>query len=284
MAPLSGYLLYLYSAARTPTYLREAERIMDLTLTHMQDDRGWILERFAADWTFRPDDPKNSHINVGHNAEVAWLLLRLHALTGKERYRRKGLALTDKLLRTAFRDETGAWRHELRRTDPARHPDTAVWWVQAHGNMLQLYAYCATGADRYLDAFRKGARFWMDAFVDADHGGTVLRTTLDGTVVDGEKAVRTKTSYHAVEHALLASLYLDLWARGAATTLHYRLDSVQDLSLSPPLVEDTPRIERVLVDGTPRPRTAFPDGTVRLPDTLTAPVRLQIDLSSPSFP
>lgn len=66
LAPLSGYLLYLYPATGDPAYLRQAEEIMDLTLTHMQDDRGWIRERFAKDWTFLPDDSKNSHINVGH--------------------------------------------------------------------------------------------------------------------------------------------------------------------------------------------------------------------------
>lgn len=130
----------------------------------------------------------------------------------------------------AERDETGAWRHKLRRTDPSQSPDTAVWWVQGYGNMLRLYAHRTTGDPRYLEAFRKGAHFWTDAFVDREQGGTVLRTTLDGTVVDGDKAVRTKTSYHAAEHALLLALYLDLWTTDTPTTLHYRLDSVQDLS------------------------------------------------------
>jgi len=282
LAPLSGYLLYLYPATRDSTYLREAERIMDLVLTHMQDDRGWILERFAADWTFRPDDDKNSHINVGHNAEVAWLLLRLYALTGTERYRRTGLALTDKLLRHAFHDETGAWLHKLRRTDPSRHPDTAVWWVQAYGNMLQLYAYRVTGDERYLKAFRTGARFWTEAFVDAEHGGTVLRTSLDGTVVDGDKAVRTKTSYHAVEHALLSSLYLDLWTNKTEASLHYRIEAPAETPLHPLPVEDTPRIERVLVTDTLWTSPDTSDGAVRLPSSLPQPVRLRVDLSSPS--
>jgi mannobiose 2-epimerase len=282
LAPLSGYLLYLYPATRDSTTLRGAERIMDLVLTHMQDERGWILERFAADWTFLPNDPKNRYINVGHNAEVAWLLLRLYALTGTERYRRKGLALTDKLLRHAFHDETGAWRHKLRRTDPSRHPDAAMWWVQAYGNMLQLYAYRVTGDERYLTAFRTGARFWTKAFVDADHGGTVLRTSLDGTVVDGDKAVRTKTSYHAVEHALLTSLYLDLWVNDATPSLHYRIEPSTERRIHPLPVEDTPRIERVFVNDTLRTPPDTADGAVRLPGTVPRPVRLRVDLSSSS--
>lgn len=281
LAPLSGYLLYLYPATRDSSYLQEAERIMDLTLTHMQDERGWIRERFARDWTFLPDDGKNSHINVGHNAEVAWLLLRLHALTGNDRYRKEGLALTDQLLEQAFREDTGAWVHKLERTDPTQHRDEAVWWVQAYGNMLQLYAHCTTGEERYLDAFRKGAQFWNEAFVDDEHGGTVLKTTLDGTVTRGAKAVRTKTSYHTMEHALLCSLYLDLWANNDAATLHYRVRSPRGRRLHPLPIEATAQVTSLHFNGAIQPSQAIDDGTIRLPDG--GPVEIDVSLTSSSF-
>jgi hypothetical protein len=48
---------------------------------------------------------------------------------------------------------------------------------------------------------------------------------LDGQVTDGAKAVRTKTSYHAMEHALLNYLYLSLWVNQTPATLHYRIES-----------------------------------------------------------
>ncbi len=278
LAPLSGYLLYLYPATRDSSYLREAERIMDLTLTHMQDDRGWILEHFARDWTFRPNDSQNSHINVGHNLEVAWLLLRLHALTGTESYRRKGLALADQLLDYAFHEETGAWVHRLKRTNPKQGNDSAVWWVQAYGNMLQLYAYRMTSEDRYLEAFRKGARFWNDAFVDDEQGGTVLRTTLDGTVVAGDKAVSSKTSYHAVEHALINYLYLGLWVNDEPVTLHYRVANPNGNRFYPLPIEDSPQIKRLLVNDTPQTVPNTPNGSIRLPTE--GPARITIDMTS----
>lgn len=282
LAPLSGYLLYLYPATRDSTYLHEAERIMDLTLTHMQDDRGWILERFERDWTFQPDDSKNSHINVGHNLEVAWLLLRLYALTGTEAYLDQGLDLTDQLLDHAFLPDTGAWLHDLNRTNPSEHPETTVWWVQAYGNMLQLYAYRMTGDERYLNAFREGARFWNEAFVDDRHGGTVLRTDLDGAVVDGDKAVRTKTSYHALEHSLLNYLYLSLWHNDEPITLHYHVDEPDGEWLYPLPIEDTPHIERVTINGSPQTPPDTANGALRLP--AQGPASITIEMTSSSSP
>jgi hypothetical protein len=212
---------------------------------------------------------------VGHNLEVAWLLLRLHALTGKERYRREGLALTDQLLEHAFHQETGAWLHKLRRTDLSKHPDTAVWWVQAYGNMLQLYAYRVTGAPRYREAFRTGARFWSRHFVDHQHGGTVLRVHLDGRVADGAKAVRTKTSYHAMEHALLNYLYLTLWTNDMPATLHYRIESPFAGTFSPfPVEAHRPTIQRLSVDGRRQP--SAPTERVRLHLEQDAPVPVTV--------
>lgn len=249
LAPVSGYLLYLYSATRDTTYLRRAETLMDLALTDMQDERGWILERFTADWTFLPDHSGNSHINVGHNLEVAWLLLRLYAITGTTAYRDTGLALTDKLLDQAFHP-SGAWRSKLRRTNPSEYRSTTTWWVQAYGNMLQLYAYRVTGKKRYLNAFRDGARFWNAHFVDPKHGATVLRADLDGGVADGAKAVRTKTSYHALEHALINSLYLSLWVNDTPATLHYRFQGPPEDPFHPlPIEVMNPVVEAVTIDG-----------------------------------
>jgi len=281
LAPLSGYLLYLYPATRDTAHLQQAERIMNLALSKMRDDRGWILERYSRDWTFLPDDGKNSHVNVGHNLEVAWLLLRLHALTGEASYRSTGLAITDQLLEHAFHRSSGAWRSKLKRTDPSTFPSTTTWWVQAYGNLLQLYAYRTTGADRYLRAFHAGARFWNEHFVDRAHGGTVLRANLDGGVADGAKAVRTKTSYHAMEHALLASLYVDLWVNDTTTTLHYRTDGSRDAPLYPLPIEDLAASpQEVIVNGSVRNDLILETGAIGRPETDSASIRVLVEPSS----
>lgn len=253
---------------------------MDLTLTHMQDDRGWILERFARDWTFMAEDSKNSHINVGHNLEVAWLLLRLHSLTGKEKYREEGLALTDQLLEKAFHAETGAWRGDLKRTNPEQYPSTTTWWAHAYGNMLQLYAYRISGEDRYLEAFRKGARFWNENFIDEEYGASPTRARLEGGVVDGAKGKRSKTSYHSMEHSFLCYLYLDLWTNDTSVSLHYQIENPNGGSLYPLPIEGlNPQIEKTFVNSILKRSRTTSDGALRLPDE--GPAELEIQLSSP---
>lgn len=279
LAPLSGYLLYLYPATRDPAYLKKAEQIMDLTLTHMQDDRGYILERFDRDWTFMPEDSKNSHINIGHNLEVAWLLLRLYSLTDKQKYREEGLQLTDLMLEKAFHSETGAWRGDLNRKNPEEYPPTTTWWAHAYGNMLQLYAYRVSGDDRYLEAFRKGAQFWNENFIDEELGASPTRARLAGGVSDGAKGKRSKTSYHSMEHSLLNYLYLDLWVNDAPVTLHYRIENPEGRRLYPLLVEDlTPEIGKTFFNGTPGDTKTTSEGGLHLPDD--GPVELRVQLRS----
>lgn len=282
LAPLSGYLLYLYPATRNPVYLEKAEQIMDLTLTHMQDDRGYILERFDQDWTFMPEDSKNSHINVGHNLEVAWLLLRLYSLTDKESYREKGLELTDLMLETAFHSETGAWRGDLDRENPEEYPSTTTWWAHAYGNMLQLYAYRVSGDDRYLEAFRQGAQFWNENFIDGKHGASPTRARLSGGVSDGAKGKRSKTSYHSLEHSFLLYLYLNLWVNDKPVSLHYRMTEPAGERLYPlPIEELTPEVNRVTINGTTQTPPESGSGWVSLPET--GPVEVNVELrSSPS--
>jgi mannose/cellobiose epimerase-like protein (N-acyl-D-glucosamine 2-epimerase family) len=274
-AMLSGYLLTLYRATRDSSLLRQAERVMDVLRRMRRPADGWVRERFARDWSFDASAPKNASVSVGHNVETAWLLLRMHALTGRPAYRDEALSLADSLHARAYHEATGAWRHTLPMPAGAP-PDTTPWWVQAYGNMFELTLYHETGRPEARARFREGARFWNEAFVDDRYGGTVLKAGLDGTLARGEKAVRTKTSYHALEHSLLTTLYLNLWVRPAATRLHFRIpDAEAGEVLYPSLVDaSAARIRSVRVNGEPWSRYDADARTVRLPAADTARVEV----------
>ncbi len=266
LAPLSGYLLYLYTATRDHRYLEMSERILQTVLDQMvHQPSGWIMERYDRDW--QPVAGRNDWMNTGHNVEVAWILMRLYDLTHKEAYRQKAEELNSKLLRYAFDADTGIWYHQVRVDDAGVHTDNSPWWVQAYGNMFQLYMYHHSGNLSYLQHFRKGATFWNQYFMDSQHGGAFLSVLADGSIQKGQKAVRTKTSYHSMEHGLLNYLYLDVWVNHSHVSLHYHIGKSDSRKLYPlPIEEVEYEIQQVLIDGEPWEQTNYQEGYVVLPE------------------
>ncbi len=227
LAPASGFLTYLYPTTRKNEYLKHFETIVNMGWNKMRHpQRPWIMESFTRDWQLI--DGQNKAMNVGHNLEVVWLMLRLHHLTDKMAYKRKALELTNPLNTQAFDHRSGAWHHKIPIDNPKLKDSTASWWVQAYGNMTQLYLYRVTGRNHFLEKFRKGAEFWNNAFLDETYGGNILKVKLDGTIIKGAKGVRTKTAYHAIEHGLLNYLYLNLWVQEKPVELHYHLEKTKE--------------------------------------------------------
>ncbi|MDZ7689668.1 MAG: AGE family epimerase/isomerase [Balneolaceae bacterium] len=265
LAPISGYLAYLYPATRDQQYLDEQIRGIELILEKMMaPEQEWLLESFTQDWQLHEE--QSNRVNVGHNLEVVWLLLRLHLLTGDDTYREQALELYTPLYEIAFNTQTGAWHHSfLRDTNEKR--ESTTWWIQAYGNMLELYMYRITGAQQHLDNFDKGARFWNDYFMDKEYGASFLRVHIDGELEDGSKAVRSKTAYHSMEHGLLNYLYTNLWVDRQPVTLHYRISSsTEGDTLYPNITEDPDiEIQQVLIEGKSWEKYNNDEGSILLP-------------------
>ncbi|MDF9795068.1 mannose/cellobiose epimerase-like protein (N-acyl-D-glucosamine 2-epimerase family) [Catalinimonas alkaloidigena] len=265
LAPLSGYLLYLYAATRDAQYLQMSERILQTVVENMTDEEsGWIMEGYDQQWKLLPQG--NAWMNTGHNVEVAWMLMRLYDLTGKEEYQKQAMDLNRQLLQYAFHPESGVWYHKIKVADAQQHSEDSPWWVQAYGNMFQLYLYHSSGDQKYLDNFRKGAEFWNQNLIDKKLGGAYLSALADGSIDNGNKAVRTKTSYHAMEHGLLNYLYLDVWANHKRITLHYFITNADEEKLYPlPIEEMAYEIEKVLVNGKAWNQVSQEEGYISLP-------------------
>ncbi len=228
VAPVSGYLLYLYAATKNQEYLDETKKLMEIVSDHMQDqETGWIREKFDQDWEPTSKNRNEEQIDIGHNVEVAWMWLRLFGITGDSNYKQKAVTLYNRLHQHAFQSN-GAWLHKMGLTNPDDYPPTTNWWIQAYGNMLEPAMYHYGDNTESLDHFKNGSLFWNDVFVDQKFVGTVLSATLDGAIDRGDKAVRTKTSYHAMELALLNYLYLNLWVKEKPVMLYFNFDSNSD--------------------------------------------------------
>lgn len=252
VVPVSSYLLYLYLATKEEKYLDQAERIMNVALAKMLDPESkWILESFDKEWHYQTREADESEINIGHNIEVVWMFYRLFFLTGKKDYLDSTKIITENIIKWGFEKEKGVWYSTVGRLDPSLHREFTYWWIQAYGNMFDLYLYRITNDKKYLEDFKKGARFWNEYFLDKEFGGTFLSIYLDGKMKDGKKAGRYKTSYHTVEHSLLNYLYLDLWVNNKPVELYfYILSPRKNAKLYPvPIEDNTIKLKEVIING-----------------------------------
>jgi mannose/cellobiose epimerase-like protein (N-acyl-D-glucosamine 2-epimerase family) len=279
LAPLSGYLLYLYIATRDENYLRQAERIMDVILRRMTDtETGWVLESFDGDWQYIPGATGAHEINVGHNIEVAWSLLRLYLLNNREDYLQAGLSLAERLHQYGFDEQNGFWFATIGNQDPSLQSDFTYWWIQAYGIMFDLCLQHVKPDGKYLNSFRKGAAFWDNYFIDKKLGDTHLSVLHDGTPSEVRKANQYKASYHSVEHGLLNYLYLANWINPEPLTLHFRMDAAGNGQLYPLLIEQSKaRIKKVVVDGKALRSQAIDSGFVRLSAGKDAAVEVSME-------
>lgn len=229
LAPVSGYLLYLYMATRNEDYLAQAERIMDIVLAKMVDNRsGWILESFDREWKYLPGPEDENEINIGHNVEVAWMLMRIYMLNGRPDYLRAAQSLSDSLHRYGFNPERGIWYANVGNVMPEQHTDFTHWWIQAYGQMFDLCMARYYPEANYIEDFLAGSAFWESSFMDGMRGDTHLTVRANGEVVTPQKANQFKASYHSVEHGMLNYLYLAAWVNREPVTLHFRITACDE--------------------------------------------------------
>lgn len=279
LAPVSGYLLYLYTATRATEYLRQAERIMDVIMQRMTDtETGWVLESFDEDWKYASGETGADEINIGHNIEVAWSLLRLYLLNNRNDYLKTGLSLSHRLHQYGFDEQTGFWFATIGNQNPSLKSDFTYWWIQAYGIMFDLCLQHVEPEGNYIESFKKSAAFWDDDFLDKKNGDTHLSVLRDGTPSDIRKANQYKASYHSIEHGLLNYLYLTNWVNPKPVTLYFRMSVSRSEDLYPLLIEQsTARITMVSVDGKAYASDAIDSGFVRLSNLREVPVEVSME-------
>jgi mannose/cellobiose epimerase-like protein (N-acyl-D-glucosamine 2-epimerase family) len=280
IAPISGYLLYLYMATKDDKYLNQSEQLVQLILDKMNNNEyNYVQEQFDPTWKYnykkKGDD---TEINIGHNLEFMWILLRLHDLTGKDKYLEVADDLWKKLHKYGYEEKNLAWYHRIGLQVPSLHTEATPWWIQAYGNMMALYYYHVSGKEKHLQLFDKGAKFWNKYFIDNENGGAVLSVHNDGKIQKGQKAVRTKTSYHSTEHGFLNYLYTNLWVAGNPVSLHFKIyDAQKGDKLYPSPVEDQNiKIQSVTIDGNKWEDYKEDKGYINLPQGTNLKVKVQL--------
>lgn len=238
LAPVSGYLLYLSLCAGDKKYLDQAAKIMNVVCSHaFCSESGWATETFDRNWNDASGELEK--INIGHNLEIAWILMRLRLLANDPSDEPIAEALGQNLRQYGFSEETGIWFTNIKKEDPGAHDDFTYWWVQAYGNMYNLCSFRTSGKEVSLSDFEKGARFWDSYFIDRKNGDTFFSVLQSGEIKDSIKANPFKASYHSMEHCLLNFAYLHLWVNREPVELHFLVNTkVHGDTLYPLFMED----------------------------------------------
>lgn len=238
VAPVSGYLLYGYLATLDEYYLSQSQRIMNVVIHKMHEPGSrWILESYDHHWEYIPGHP--DEINIGHNLETAWVLMRLYQLTHESSCLDPVTMIREDLAEKGFDPIRGFWYKGLARQNTEEHDDFTYWWIQAYGNMFNLMLYRIDEDPRHVRDFEKGARLWDEQFIDRKYGDTYMSVGLTGEEKDARKANPYKTSYHSMEQCLLNYVYLSLWVNHEPVALYFSINTERERdTLYPNPVED----------------------------------------------
>jgi cellobiose epimerase len=279
LAPISGYLIYLYLSTHNTKYLHQAERIADIILIKMQDPAsGWIMETFDKDWVYQQPAAIESEINIGHNIEVAWSLLRLYTLNHRQEYLKSAKILADQVHHYGFNPVTGMWIATVGREKPFIHSDYTYWWIQAYGNMFDLYLNRIYPDQQYLNHFEKGAWFWDTYFLDKANGDTHFSVFENGAIRESFKANRYKASYHSMEHCLLNFLYLENWGQNKPLTLFFKLVTANAGEFFYPLAIEMTDLQNksIQIDNNEVQTSFSQDGYIILPELNHARIKVNL--------
>jgi cellobiose epimerase len=271
LAPVSGYLNYVYLATRDVQYLHQMERVLDICMENMLDgENGWILESFDRDWNYLVQRSDENEINVGHNIELAWMLVRAYMLNGNADYLSTGKALSDNIHRYGFHEKSGIWYGGIGNANPKMHSDFTYWWIQAYGLMMDLCLTSLGEKEPYVQSFLRGADFWENYFMDRIQGDTHLAVS--------EKANQFKASYHNVEHGLLNYLYLSSWVNPQPVILYFNIKNSREGDVLYPLPIESKdySIKEVKINGNAHSFQRSPENGIILPQINSSKVSVEL--------
>jgi mannose/cellobiose epimerase-like protein (N-acyl-D-glucosamine 2-epimerase family) len=246
----SSLLINMMMISHEKEFADFAEEQMNISFDRMRDpENGWFLgfpKPYDASWNYEYPKVNNKEIiSAGAQLTATLSMLRLYEITGNEKYKTTGLELGNKLNETAWDKNSGAWYDKIERMVPHKIQDTSAvyFWLQSYGLFMQLHLYQVTGDEKYLDSYKKMARFWDKYFIDKDFGGAYLDVSASGVPLSGRKAAPWKASYHEMENSMLNYLYLNLYVTHKPATLFFHLKGKRSNSKHFVSIIENPAVE-----------------------------------------
>ncbi len=164
----------------------------------MHPEFGCVLESVNPDGSLI-DTCEGRVINPGHGIETAWFLMQAARVTGNARYRDLGLTILDWQYRWGWDEEFGGiinFRDCKGLPCQDYSQDMKFWWPQCETIIASLFAYQATGDDKYLEMHRKAHLWSVEHLCDSQYGEWFGYLHRDGTVAQPAKGNLFKGPFH----------------------------------------------------------------------------------------
>ncbi|MGH8662866.1 MAG: AGE family epimerase/isomerase, partial [Burkholderiales bacterium] len=169
-------LLAMHDATSDPEWLRHARDIADFVLTRLMqkpsEDHRSIPEYYEADWKPQPSS-RGGYIDLGHQAEWAWLLSAAAERGLPAYYIDIGGKLLDYAIASGYdRDRGGLY---WRINDKGNVTRTKIWWVQSEFLRAALRYEVAHGRTALRALYDQTLGYVRAEFLDKEHGGWTPR-------------------------------------------------------------------------------------------------------------
>ncbi|MCA8909526.1 MAG: AGE family epimerase/isomerase, partial [Rhodospirillaceae bacterium] len=222
-----AYLINLWLATGEKQYADFLEYTFDTICAHFPDydNSPFVNERFHDDWS--KDQAwgwQQNRAVVGHNLKIAWNLMRMHSLRGKDTYKDLAEKIAATIPDHGCDRQRGGWYDVVERVlEPGQKfhryawHDRKAWWQQEQGILAYLILHGVLKNDDHLRYAREGTAFYNAFFLDTDSGGVYFNVLSNGEPyalgTERGKGSHSMAGYHSFELAYLASVYTNLLIR-----------------------------------------------------------------------
>jgi len=148
-------------------------------------------------------------INPGHGIETSWFLQQAAEVLGDEHMKEIGLTIFDWQYEWGWDKEYGGI---INFRDCKGFPcqdysqDMKFWWPQCEAIIASLYAYIASGDDRYLEIHRKANEWALEHLRDSEFPEWFGYLHRDGTVAQSAKGNIFKGPFHIPRMLVISHL------------------------------------------------------------------------------
>jgi mannose/cellobiose epimerase-like protein (N-acyl-D-glucosamine 2-epimerase family) len=281
-----AYLINLYLATGVKEYADFLEMTFDTIEERFpaKDGSEFVQEKFYEDWS--PDKTwgwQQNRAVVGHDLKIAWNLMRMNSLRGKEKYVDLATKLADAMPGAGMDKQRGGWYDVTERLlgegeeyHRLAFHDRKAWWQQEQAILAYLILAGCLKRDDYKKLARESSAFYNAWFLDNDSGAIYFNVLANGLPyllgTERDKGSHSMGAYHSTELCYLAAVYSNLLVTKQPMDFYFKpkAGAFKDniLRVSPDILpQGSVKIEAVWIDGEPYNDFDADALTVKLPDS-----------------